>query len=117
MASGEQLRVGVRNQAGAVLVQVDGELDLASAPLLESHIDSAEVAAAETVVLDLRGVQFIDSTGLRAIFGAHSRARERGQEFAITRGPEQVQRLLSITRMGEHLRIVDAPEEVLGQAG
>ena len=92
MASGEQLRVDVRNQAGAVLVQVDGELDLASAPLLESHIDSAEVAAAETVVLDLRGVQFIDSTGLRAIFGAHSRAREPAHARRSTVEPVRRQR-------------------------
>jgi anti-anti-sigma factor len=117
VAAGEQLRVDVLNRADAALVQVDGELDLASSPLLETSIDSAEVAAAETVVLDLRGVKFIDSTGLRAIFGAHSRATERGQQFAVTRGSEQVQRLLSITRMGEHLRIVDSPEEVLGHSG
>ena len=37
---------------------------------------------------------------------------ERGQEFAVTRGSEQVQRLLAITRIGEHLRIIDAPEEL-----
>ena len=43
---------------------------------------------------------------------AHTHARERGQEFAVTRGPEQVQRLLAITRIGEHLRIIDAPEEL-----
>jgi anti-sigma B factor antagonist len=104
--------VGVRNQTDAVVVTLEGELDLASAPLLESEIESAEVAAAAGVVLDLRELQFVDSTGLRMIFGAQSRSRERGQEFAITRGSEQVQRLLAITRMGEHLRIIDTPEEM-----
>ena len=96
-----------------VVVRLDGELDLASAPLLESEIERPEVGAAARVVLDLRELQFVDSTGLRAIFTAHARSREREQEFAVTRGPEQVQRLLSITRLGDHLRILDSPEQML----
>jgi anti-sigma B factor antagonist len=109
--------VGVCFHADAVLVALDGELDLASAPLLESRLDSAEVLAAAMVVLDLREVRFIDSTGLRTVFGAQARCRERGQRFAITHGSEQVQRLLSITRMGEHLSIIDAPEEIFPETG
>jgi len=131
-----------------VVVRLDGELDLASAPLLESEMERPEVGAAARVVLDLRELQFIDSTGLRTIFTAQARSRdavgnsappepheapdrvsvetyasaeaaenptalEREQEFAVTRGPEQVQRLLSITRLAEHLRIVDSPEQML----
>jgi len=107
----EHLRIAVQARADAAVVALDGELDLAS------EMDRPEIAGAAKVVLDLRELQFIDSTGLRTIFGAHTRAQERGQEFAITRGPEQVQRLLVITRMGEHLRIVDAPEEILSEAG
>jgi anti-sigma B factor antagonist len=65
------------------------------------------------VVLDLEGLQFVDSTGLRMILSAHERARERGQEFAITPGSPQVRRLLTITRVGEHLRVIDSPNELL----
>ena len=102
----------MRNQADAVVVHLDGELDLASAPQFEGELERADVTAAATLVLDLRDLQFIDSAGLRMIVSAHENARERGQEFAVTRGPEQVQRLLAITRIGEHLRIIDAPEEL-----
>ena len=102
----------MRNQADAVVVHLDGELDLASAPQFEGELERAEVTAAATLVLDLRDLQFIDSAGLRMIVSAHENARERGQEFAVTRGSEQVQRLLAITRIGEHLRIIDAPEEL-----
>ena len=105
MSVGEHLRVGVRNHADTAVVHLDGELDLASAPVFESELQRAEVAGAARVVLDLRDLQFVDSAG-------HTHARERGQEFAVTRGPEQVQRLLAITRIGEHLRIIDAPEEL-----
>jgi anti-sigma B factor antagonist len=112
MSVGEHLRVGVRNHADTAVVHLDGELDLASVPLLETELERAEVAGAATIVLDLRELQFVDSAGLRMIVSAHAQARERGQEFAVTRGPEQVQRLLAITGIGEHLRIIDAPEEM-----
>jgi anti-sigma B factor antagonist len=109
---GQQLRVGVRSNDDRAVVHLDGELDLASAPLLEREIGSPEVRAAKRLVIDLRGLRFVDSTGLRTIFGAHARARERGQKFAVTRGSEQVQRVLAITRLGEHLPVIDSPEQM-----
>jgi anti-anti-sigma factor len=96
-----------------VVVGLRGELDLASAPQFESEIDSPDVISCATLVVDLDDLQFIDSTGLRLIFSAHARAQERGQQFAVTRGSEQVQRLLAITRVGEHLRVVGSPQELL----
>lgn len=90
-----------------------GELDLASAPLLRSELENSEIAAAKIVVLDLQGLTFIDSTGLRVLLTAFERSRERGQEFAVTRGSQQVQRLLSITGVAEHLRIIASPDEML----
>jgi len=90
-----------------------GELDLASAELFHSEFERADIGAAPMVVLDLEGLQFVDSTGLRMILSAHERARERGQEFAITPGSPQVRRLLTITRVGEHLRVIDSPNELL----
>jgi len=90
-----------------------GELDLASAELFHSEFERADIGAAPMVVLDLEGLQFVDSTGLRMILSAHERASERGQEFAITPGSPQVRRLLTITRVGEHLRVIDSPNELL----
>lgn len=95
-----------------VVLRLVGELDLAGAPLFQSEIDSEDVGASAAVVLDLRELRFMDSTGLRVIFSAHARSLERGQQFAVTSGSEQVQRLLSITRAGEHVRIIDSPEDM-----
>ena len=94
-------------------MRLSGELDLASAPLLESEIESVELGDTALVVLDLEDLEFIDSTGLRIILAAHARSQERGQEFAVTRGSQQVQRLLSITRVADHLRIIASPDELL----
>jgi anti-sigma B factor antagonist len=109
----EQLRIDVRHEPDRVVVALHGELDLASAPLLQGEIESAEVGEATLVVLDVEDLEFIDSTGLRVILAAHTRAQERGRGFALTRGSQQVQRLLSITGVGEHLRIIESADELL----
>lgn len=95
------------------MVELHGELDLLGAPQLQSEIDSAEIDAPRMVVLDLDDLQFIDSAGLRVILAAHERAREHGAEFAVTRGSQQVQRLLTIAGVGEHLRIISSADEIL----
>jgi anti-sigma B factor antagonist len=108
----EHLRIQLGREGDLATLDLVGELDLASAPLFEAELDRAAVAEADKLLIDLGGLDFIDSTGLRIIVSAQARARERGQDFAVTRGSEQVQRLLAITRLSEHLRIVAGPEEM-----
>ena len=105
-----QLQIEVAREADRVVLSLDGELDMASAPLLQSALEDAHLAAPEMVVLDLRRLQFVDSTGLRIILAARNRCRERGQELAVTRGSEQVERLLSVTGLSDHLQTVAAPD-------
>ncbi len=112
MGANEQLQVDVRQEADRVVVRLEGELDMANAPLLESAMQSEEVGAAETVVLDLQGLTFLDSTGLRIILAAREQCWRSGQEFAVTPGSQQVQRLLSVTGVGEHLRTIASADEM-----
>lgn len=86
---------------------------MANASRLQDAIENAGLEARTMVVLDLQQLEFIDSTGLRVILSARARAQECGQEFAITPGSQQVQRLLSVTGVSEHLRIIGAPDEIL----
>jgi anti-sigma B factor antagonist len=109
----EHLQVEVRNESDRVVLRLLGELDLASAPLLQAAIEKVELDAAPLLVLDLDDLEFIDSTGLRIILAAHEHAQERGQMLALTRGSQQVQRLMSITRVGEHLRVIESADEQL----
>lgn len=113
VGSEEHLRIEVRTAPDRVVLELHGELDLLGAPLLQKQIDDADADSRGILVLDLRGLQFVDSAGLRVILAAHESARRRGQEFALTRGTDQVQRLLSIAGVDEHLRIIAAPDEVL----
>jgi anti-sigma B factor antagonist len=109
----DQLRIEVRREADRVILRLEGELDMANASRLQDAIESAGLEARTMVVLDLQQLEFIDSTGLRIILSARARSQERGQEFAITPGSQQVQRLLSVTGVSEHLRIIGAPDEIL----
>jgi anti-anti-sigma factor len=112
-AAQEHLRVEARQQQDRVVLRLEGELDLASSPTLERALESADVASAPLLVLDLDDLRFVDSTGLRIILLAHEGARSRGQEFAITPGSQQVQRLLSITSVADHMRVIDSPDDLL----
>jgi anti-anti-sigma factor len=107
----EHLRVDARRTDERVVLHLTGELDLASSPIFERALEDADVASAPLLVLDLDELKFVDSTGLRVILLAHEGSRARGQEFAITQGSPQVQRLLSITSVAEHMRVLSAPDD------
>jgi anti-anti-sigma factor len=108
----DQLRIDVRQETDRVVVQLEGELDMANAPSLQSALESPELQAAAMIVLDLQQLQFIDSTGLRTVLWARERSLEGGREFAITPGSQQVQRLLAVSGAGEHLRTIATPDEM-----
>lgn len=93
------------------MLALHGELDLAGVPALEGEVARVEADTKEMIVLDLRDLQFIDSAGLRTILAIHERAREQGREFALTRGSQQVQRLLAIAGVEDRLRIIASPDE------
>jgi anti-sigma B factor antagonist len=101
-----------RNRTVAVITAT-GELDLSGAAVLE---DELERLAAEpevgTVLLDLRGLEFMDSSGLRLVVQADMRAREAGRRFVLVKGTETVHRVFEITRMSERLDFVLSPEDV-----
>jgi anti-sigma B factor antagonist len=113
MSAGEELRIATRRGPDRLILELEGELDLATSAQLEDALARANGEGSSTVVLDLRGVRFLDSTGLRAIFRARKAVRERGQQFAVTPGSAQVQRLLSLTHLDEHLRTIDTPDALL----
>jgi anti-anti-sigma factor len=105
--------VDQQDQGGAAVVTVSGELDLRTSPQLEERLTAAFDAGAELVILDLRQVEFMDSTGLRVLLSAHQRAHEAGRRFALVRGADQVERVLTLTGVRDLLTVVDAPEELL----
>jgi anti-sigma B factor antagonist len=101
-----------RNGTVAIVRPV-GELDLSGAAVLEAELDRlVEDPELVAVVLDMRGLEFMDSSGLRLVVMADMRARDAGRRFVLVRGDETVHRVFEITRMSERLDFVDDPEEV-----
>jgi anti-anti-sigma factor len=108
--------IDVRTTDGAVYVVFSGELDIATHGDAEATLREAQESGVALVVLDLRGLNFMDSTGLRLLVQADSRAHESGQRLAIVRGPEAVHRVLEITGLDAKLDLIDDPAEA-GVAG
>ena len=64
------------------------------------------------LLLDLRPLDFMDSTGLRTILAADARAREAGRRLVVVQGNENIQRVFEVTRLHERVEIVDDPGDV-----
>jgi anti-sigma B factor antagonist len=90
-----------------VHVRLSGELDISSAPKVEDELARVEPDRPGVIVLDLRNLAFMDSTGLRLLIAADTRARQQDRRLTIVKGPETVQRVFRITRLEERLEIVD----------
>jgi anti-anti-sigma factor len=89
---------------GAIQVSLRGELDLASARQMEEHFASIDEQQPSRVVVDLAGLAFIDSSGLRVLLLADARAKERGYELVLLPGQEPVQRVFEMTGALDVLR-------------
>jgi anti-sigma B factor antagonist len=83
-----------------------GEVDLATIGQLQSELETLIKAGFARVVIDLRGVEFLDSTGLHALLDANARAGQDGWQLAIIPGPRAVQRIFEITGVTDRLPFV-----------
>lgn len=108
-----EFSVAEHNHGPAWVLTIAGELDLRTSPQLEQSLDRVWASGAELVILDLRQIEFMDSTGLRVLLSAHQRAQERGRRFALVRGADQVERVLTLTGVRDLLTVVDSPDELL----
>lgn len=89
-------------------ISLHGELDLAGAGQLESSLHAAEQRRPGRLIIDLSDLHFIDSTGLRLLLAAASRAAEDGWELVLRPGRPAVQRVFEVTGALEVLRFEDA---------
>ena len=93
-----QLVIEKSRDADTVVLALSGELDLASAPMLERELREAEATGPRRIVIDLGGLAFMDSTGLQALLRARERANNDGHQLSLRRAPHQVQRVFELTK-------------------
>jgi anti-sigma B factor antagonist len=99
------LAVRSEREGDAQIIELIGELDLDGAPRFEEALRHAEAGDATAIVVDLGGLEFIDSTGLRLLVMAAERSQEG--RFSLLRGPKQVHRVFEITDLVDRLPFAD----------
>jgi anti-sigma B factor antagonist len=94
---------------GVEVCTVIGELDVASAPKLRQALIKlvAEASGPPRVVVDLAGVDFLDSTGLGVLLGGLKRVRAADGAIAVCRAEPQVRKVFEVTRVVEILPVHD----------
>jgi anti-sigma B factor antagonist len=104
--------VAVERAGGSLLVMPHGEVDLATVDLIRAAVDS-HWQAGEDIVLDLRDVGFMDTSGLRYVLELNDRAKRDSFALRVVRGPSAVQRVFEVSGLAPRLPFVDDPSQSL----
>ena len=107
-ANPEELTIRHHVDDNVLVVEVSGEIDLHTAAELQRTVDRLSPFP-HPVVLDLGGVGFIDSTGIRALLAINNRATETtGEAVTITHASDGTRRLLELTGIDKIMKLTDA---------
>ena len=102
------LQISTTSQHGTTRIELAGELDIATGPDLEHALEAQLAQAVTDIVLDLQGVTFIDSSGLRVVLVASRSAAEEGRRLIVVPGDGQVLRVIRLAQVEGHLDLGDA---------
>jgi anti-anti-sigma factor len=106
---GPNFHTYLERERGLPVVVAVGELDLASVAPFEAVLTEAETEDVTSVIVDLRQLTFIDSSGLHSLVRASKRAADGGRRIVLTRAPRSVQGAFDITLLAERFEWVDDP--------
>lgn len=96
---------------GTITLAFDGDLDLEDRDRAAGALREAVARAMAGVVVDLRRVTFLGSTGARLLLEAGEDARRRTVGFAIRLGASPARRVVELLNMGERIQILDPDRE------
>ncbi|MBI5107025.1 MAG: STAS domain-containing protein [Solirubrobacterales bacterium] len=90
-----------------VVVRPVGEVDLATAPAFEQRVSEAAGAGFASIVIDLRDVTFLDSSGLRVLLAAHVAGQDGSPALEVVRARPEVHRVVELTGLDGVFRWVE----------
>lgn len=93
----QSFHIGEEEIDGVPVVQASGEIDVATAPPLRDRLQSLTTSGKSTVVVDLLGVTFLDSTALGVLVGALKRCRESGGDLPLVIAEPRILKVFEIT--------------------
>jgi anti-sigma B factor antagonist len=108
----EEFHIEERIDQGLPVIAVVGEIDVATAPQLREALHEVIAQGHATVVLDLLGVTFLDSTALGVLVGGLKRCRELGGELHVVVADARIKKIFEITGLVKVFPIVDSLSEV-----
>jgi anti-sigma B factor antagonist len=109
VAIARPLQIETRLEGPRATLTLVGELDIATVPRLQEAVQAALAGQPSELVIDLRPLGFLDSSGLRQMLMLADRAGEEGWELILVRPAEQVLAIFQVTRAEENLPFVDEP--------
>jgi anti-anti-sigma factor len=104
--------IGIRSHGGVTTMELTGEFDLGAEELFEEKLRVAVAGMPDHLVIDLRGVSFIDSSGIRSLADALSLAREHRIGLSVVRGGDRISKVLQLAGVETVLPLVDEPSEL-----
>ena len=111
------LRLDTRRFGDAAVVAVEGDIDPPTTDAVESALDAAR-GRCTVLVLDLRAVGFMDTSGLRLVISTQRRAEADGYRFVVIPGSDRIRRLFEIAGFPtRHPLFAGAPTELAGGDG
>ncbi len=108
------IEVDVEDQAGAAVITVRGEVDMSTAPELQGTLSRLLDEGRTNIVVDLEGVEFLDSTGLGVMVGAHKRLLRSGERLALVCTQRSIRRVLDITGLAGVFSVHDSLDTAVG---
>ena len=101
------LGIETRAEDDVTVIVLSGEFDLAGVEEFDSELAKREAGGPKVVLVDLSGLHFMDSSGLRALVMADQRAKKAGRRLAIVPGPPSVRRVFEITQLEGRLDLIE----------
>jgi anti-sigma B factor antagonist len=109
--------LSTRSCDGYAVVALRGELDLADAAVVAAELTAVAAREPGIIVIDLAGLEFIDSSGVAALARGRRQARQAGGDLILAAPQRRVIRVLAIIRLAEAFSVYATVEEAAGQAG
>jgi anti-sigma B factor antagonist len=109
----EVFEITERSEAGRPVLVIRGEIDVSTAPELRDRLLSVAQSGSSTVVVDLSGVTFLDSTALGVLVSGLKRFRAADGDLSLVVTGRNVAKVLEITGLVDVFRIFDTVEEAV----
>jgi anti-anti-sigma factor len=106
---GTELSIAVAREPARTRVRLNGELDLSNTPAVAERLAELESEMPAVLEIDLRGLTFMDSSGLAELFAANRRARDQDRRIVIVKDHGPIERLLNLACVEDVMDVVEQP--------